>query len=807
MQPSIRIAMVALLGSTAMSFAMKARAQSAADTDNSGSLAEVLVTAEKRTSTVQDTPISITAISGEDLQDRGVPSLATLLQSTPGASLKSEGPSQTEIEMRGMTSSGGNSATVGFYLDDIPLTGSPSAQNGHVVIDPDLYDLSRIEVLRGPQGTLFGSGSMGGTIRLITNQPNLSQFQASAESVLSGTEGGGFNHTDNLMLNLPLISDILALRIVGTEDFRSGWIDRIVNDPYPQVNASGTGFVSDPAAAPIAKQVPDSDAYRLYSTRVSLLFKPTDGLSITPSFFYEESRQTGPDAYDSVSATDAQPDGRLAHYEPFDVAEPLSDRLAAYSLNIKYSFSLFDVTSATAYWSRLSTQVQDASLSLNDPAQGATLYANYGPGFPGQAFYGPTGSGAEYSTEIDPSKQLSEELRLNSNGDGRLNWVGGLYFSRIQSKWTYFGVTPNFASFEDFGTLGPATTSDYLTVDQSTQITQYAAFGDATYALTPSLKLDVGARVTRFETRFNDCHSGWGSALGAATPSCTGLLELSSGTFNPKINLSYDFSHDLMVFGNIASGFRPGGGNPIYPTTSGTTFGAAFIKMDYTGDKWPNSYNPDSVWSYELGEKARLFQDRLIVNSSVYFERWQHIQLEAWPANWAENINGNHAIILGGDVDTRAKLGGGFEFQLAAGYLYEYLDGGPHWDIPPLHVLPEVEKVNGTVALNYSTPLSNGYVFTARLENAYTGKRYTNTFPVPVQAYGEYQQMAAYDLTNIRAGIGLGDRWSAALFVNNAFNKHAQLETLWMEAIYSSANNRIVTNEPLTAGIDLSFHL
>jgi iron complex outermembrane receptor protein len=140
---------------------------------------------------VQDTPISITAISGEQLQDRGVSSLAALLQGTPGASMKSEGPSQTEYEMRGMTSSGGNSATVGFYLDDIPLTGSPSAQNGHVVIDPDLYDLSRIEVLRGPQGTLFGSGSMGGTVRLITNQPNLSEFQGSAQSVLSGTDGGG----------------------------------------------------------------------------------------------------------------------------------------------------------------------------------------------------------------------------------------------------------------------------------------------------------------------------------------------------------------------------------------------------------------------------------------------------------------------------------------------------------------------------------------------------------------------------------------------------------------------------------------
>ncbi|HXY97854.1 MAG TPA: TonB-dependent receptor plug domain-containing protein, partial [Steroidobacteraceae bacterium] len=224
-----QLASAALLSGALACFIENARA----DEDQEPELAEVVVTAEKRVSTVQDTPISITAMSGESLQASGVPSLAALAQGTPGLSLKSEGPSQTEIEMRGMTSSGGNSATVGFYLDDVPLTGPASAQNGHVVIDPDLYDLNRIEILRGPQGTLFGSGSMGGTVRLITNQPNLAQFQSTAQSVLSGTDGGGFNHNDNLMVNIPIVSDTLALRIVGTENYTSGWIDRIVADPFP----------------------------------------------------------------------------------------------------------------------------------------------------------------------------------------------------------------------------------------------------------------------------------------------------------------------------------------------------------------------------------------------------------------------------------------------------------------------------------------------------------------------------------------------------------------------------------------------
>ena len=216
MTTSMKLAMTALLSSTAMSVALEARADSAPVAGSAALVSEVVVTAQKRSSTVQDTPISITAIGGQDLQARGMTDFTTLAQSVPGVSLKSEGPGQTEIELRGMTSSGGNSSTVGFYLDDVPMTAPAGAQNGKVVINPTLYDLNRVEVLRGPQGTLYGSGSMGGTVRLLTNQPDLTGYHASAESILSGTEGGGFNHGDNFMINIPLVEDKLALRVVGS---------------------------------------------------------------------------------------------------------------------------------------------------------------------------------------------------------------------------------------------------------------------------------------------------------------------------------------------------------------------------------------------------------------------------------------------------------------------------------------------------------------------------------------------------------------------------------------------------------------
>jgi iron complex outermembrane recepter protein len=795
---SSRITCIALFCSAALPVAANAYADFAAEAAVGGAstLDEIVVTAQKRSSTVQTTPISISAVSGEDLLARGVSSLAALAQGTPGVSLKSEGPSQTEIEMRGMTSSGGNSATVGFYLDDIPLSGPASAQNGHVVIDPDLYDLSRVEILRGPQGTLFGSGSMGGTVRLISNQPNLSQFESTAQSVLSGTEGGGFNHKNNLMINLPLIDDTLALRVVGTENHTSGWIDRIVADPFPLVGGNPVGTVrGNVLDAPIEKQYPGSNAYQIYAARVTVLWKPAENLSITPSYFHETSTQNGISAYDSVPGTEV-------HYQPFDIAEPVTDSLTAYALNVNYSFPSFDLTSSTSRWTRNSTQVEEASEAFNNPLEALTYNANYGLANPG--YYGQTGSGPEHGIEIDPSHQLSEELRLASTEGEKISWVAGLYYSDFYSLWTFNGTTPNYSSYMDLGTLAPATTANWFDAYSPTTLKQYAGFGDVTYALTDALKIDVGARVNHYDYRFSSCISGWGSANGAAIPSCSGLIALSSTSFNPEFNLAYTFSPDLMTYATVSSGFRPGGGSAAYPTT-GSAWGGAFQQQGYTSGKWPATYEPDRVLSYELGEKARFFDRRLTVNASIYYEDWRHVQLEAYPNDWALNINGNFVSIYGADIDVLADLGSGFQFEVSAGYLNEWLDGGPHWVITPVHKMPEVAPESGTIALSYSKLIEGSYTFTARLENSYTGPRYSIFFSNPYEFTGTYRQLPGYDLINVRSGVKFRNAWSATLFVNNLTNKHAQLESMFTENEPQPDFTRIETNQPRTGGIDLTY--
>ena len=504
---------------------------------------------------------------------------------------------------------------------------------------------------------------MGGTVRLISNQPNLSQFQSTAQSVLSGTDGGGFNHKDNLMVNLPLIDDPWhcgwwepkTIQAVGST---ASW-----QALFPGRWKPGRHRARRCPGRADRKQYPGSNAYQTYAARATLLWKPTESLSVTPSFFHKTSTQNGISAYDSDPGT-------LAHYQPFDIAEPLTDSLTAYSLNVNYSFPTFDLTSSTARWTRNSSQVEEASEAFNNPLEGITYDSNNG--LPNPGYLWPERIRA-WSTEskMIQSHQFSEELRLASTGNGRASWVAGLYYSDYYSLWDFSGTTPNYSAYMDLGTLAPATTAELVRMPtRPPRSSSMRASATLTYALTDALKVDVGARVNHYDYRFSSCLSGWGSAHGAATPSCSGLIALSYTSFNPKFNLAYTFSPDLMAYATVSTGFRPGGGNAVYPTT-GAAWGGAFQQQGYTSGKWPSTYEPDRVVSYELGEKARMLDRRLTVNASVYYEDWRHIQLEAYPNDWALNINGNYAHIYGADIDVLADLGAGFQLEVAAGYLYE----------------------------------------------------------------------------------------------------------------------------------------
>jgi iron complex outermembrane recepter protein len=766
---------LALCTLAAPTFAQNAAPTSQTDTDKraaakeSGGLEEIVVTAEKRESTVQKTPISMTAISEADLLSRGLSDFRSIAEETPGVSMKTSGPGQSEFEMRGLTATGGFSPTVGFYVDDAPLTAPAQAAQGKVVIDPDLYDLNRVEVLRGPQGTLYGAGSMGGTIKLVTNQPQLNTVAMSAQTKDSGTDGGGFNGGGSAMLNLPLAEDVAAVRFVGTYKYNSGWIDRIVLNPFP-VETNGGLTRGDVTAAPVQAKYSDVNWEKLQGGRVTLLLKIGDRLTITPGLMYQKISLGG------ASTIDDPPGNVYAHYQPFDIAEPLEDNFSIYTLNIKYHFDWADLTSATAKWNRHDEQTQDIS---------ETIQALFGfPGF--TAATGGVGGGSQEETDF--TDQFSQEIRLASNGNGPFQWIGGLFFSRFNSNTTSLS---NYAGLQaDFGT------TDLISVGEPIEITQRAAFGEASYRITDQLKGTLGLRYYKYSSEEETINGGLASLAGGPGT----VLEFGSANnkgFNPKVNLAYTVNDDVLLYTTAAKGFRPGGPNSPVPLTGPAQCLTGPGNLQSLGlTAAPNQFNPDDVWSYEVGEKARALGNTLQVNSAVYYENWTNVQQLVDPScGFGFTSNAGSATIYGSEFELTANLSSAWMVTQNIGLTHATFD----------HTVEATNTVKGQKLLDvpnftantsaiYSAPLSDKYNFNARGTYSYVGPMQDITYV--------RNNLAGYSLMSLRAGIA-ADKYSATLFVDNVANKLAILTNNTAQTVNIPSVNRWVTTQPRTIGIDL----
>jgi outer membrane receptor protein involved in Fe transport len=336
---------------------IRAATPSAGSTGEDTGLEEITVTAEKFSSTIQITPISMSALSGDQLTAAGLTRIEDIAREIPGLSTRSAGPGFTEYEARGLASNGGAAPTVGFYLDEIPSSPPALSQSGKVVIDPNLYDIERVEVLRGPQGTLYGSGSIGGTVKVITNQPKLGSFEGSAQGTGSYTDGGGGNYSGNLMLNLPL-GDTLAFRVVLSDQYRSGWIDNKTVSPFPIDFLTTTRGPVE--SLPVTNDIHNANDERVSGGRLSVLYKPSDDLSILATAFQQSLHVGG---YDLL---DGSPSGSLpsrvsdAHYEAFPLREGIRDDISIFGLTANANLFFADLTSATAYFDRHAVQTMDA---------------------------------------------------------------------------------------------------------------------------------------------------------------------------------------------------------------------------------------------------------------------------------------------------------------------------------------------------------------------------------------------------------------------------------------------------------------
>jgi iron complex outermembrane receptor protein len=743
-------------------------------------LEEIVVTAEKRSGTVQDTPISITAISGGDIAERGLTQFNDIAQAVPGVSMNTSGPGQTEFEMRGLTSSGGNSPTVGFYLDDIPLTAPSNASNGKVVIDPSVYDLSRVEVLRGPQGTLYGSSSMGGTIKLVTEQPNTAAFSTSAQTIFSATDGGGFNHGENLMVNVPLLDHTVAFRVVGTNEDTSGWINRTVISPgdFPlPINPTPTSPAGtergDVLSAPVLKNYADTNDENLQSVRAQAVWEANSRLSVEGSFSWQRITQEAPSLFDSDPGT-------LTHYEPFDLQEPFSDRFSMWAAHIQYRFDSFDLTSITGEWSRFQNQTQEWSEILQ-----------WFFDFP--SFYPPNGAGPAQITEGVWSRQLSEEMRLTSSGDSSFKWLAGAFFSDYSSTTTPIS---NVSGLAPFGLITNVTTNF-----QPSTIKQSAVFGETSYRLLPELTLTAGARWYSYRSVFTN------AASGLASPSGTDAVTFESGAesddgVTPKFDISYKPSAELTTYATISKGFRPGGGNSPIPTGAAGTGPECRASLAALGlSAAPLSYHPDSLWSYEIGEKAQLLDNRLTINSDVYFENWSKVQqFVQLPCGYYFDDNAGKAQVYGSELEIKALIVTGLTASASVGFTHARItEGSEETGTVAGDWLQDVPPWTSSVTLSYKRPVFDGFEFTALVENDYIDSR-------RAAAYYSLTPLPSYDLTNARLGLSRGP-WAAHLFADNLLNKQAWLGYNNNVATNVPLYNRVASNQPLTIGIDLTYQL
>jgi outer membrane receptor protein involved in Fe transport len=756
-------------------------AASEATTEDTG-LEEITVTAEKFNSTIQNTPISISALSGDQLAAAGLTRIEDIAHEIPGLSMRSAGPGLTEYEARGLASNGGAAPTVGFYLDEIPLSPPAVSQSGKVVIDPNLYDVERVEVLRGPQGTLYGSGSMGGTIKVITNQPKLGVFEGSVQGTGSYTDGGGGNYGGNFMLNLPL-GDKLALRIVLSDLYRSGWIDNKTVSPFPvALTPNPRGPVE---TAPVTNVFHNANDEQLSGGRISLLYKPTDDLSILATAFTQSLHLGGYDLLDA-SPNSASP-SRVsdAHFEVFPLREGVRDNISIFGLTVNANLGFADLTSATSDWGRLGVQTQDASESIYVANGGGTQFASPVP----------------YS-ERDPSHQFSQEIRLTSHDSGGLHWVAGAFFSDLHSVWNEIGESPAnatpavpdgsyFISWNDYG------------------VRQTALFADGSYKITDQWKLSAGVRWYTYKSHQDEYSWGY-DGPNATPPANSQITKASDKGFNPRINLSYAPTQDLTTYATVSKGFRPGGANQILPPPTSPPYCSAGALQ----------FGPDAAWSYEIGEKAKLFDNWLTINSDVYYIKWTGIQqVLTLPCGYQFYNNAGDGRSFGPELEINAKLSNEWSASFSGAWtdakithpnaaytsfltnVAFFPDGVTH----PCNTssactapIMNVAKDTASLSLTYATTVMSDYRLSARVADAFVGSSYD------VAYYFGYK-LPSYNLANARVGLAHGD-WTADLFVDNLTNKVALM----------TANNtsfqfnipqvvRYSTNQPRTVGVQLNF--
>ena len=614
-----------------------AQTQVAQPADDSSALQEIVVTATRQPQTLDKVPISIAAYNQATLTDLNVQSIDDLSRLTPGITL-SRNPfgngDQSQISIRGISSSVG-AATTGVYIDDTPVqvrNVGVTATNPY----PAVFDLDRVEVLRGPQGTLFGSGAEGGAVRFITPTPSLTDYSVYARSEVSAIENGSENYEAGVAVGGPIIDNDLGFRLSGWYRHDGGYVDRIDYFTHtvdePNANYRDTGVLHG-----------------------SLRWEPLENLAISPSLYYQASDLNDSNVYwEQFSSGTRFQSAALGR-------QPASDHFYLPSVKVEWGAEYLHVISNTSYFSRNDHGVTDYTTADNTNLGSAINPAmfSYYP-LPGET------AASGYYTNLQNS--FTQEVRLQSpNPDGRLNWVTGVFYHRESLTARELVTDPNTDIIATYGLgvptsgtsiLGPLLPGNGIFQQSETDIDkQIAGFAQVDYAIVPTLKATVGARVSRMEYDFQSTEAGplaGGPASGSQTET----------PVTPHYGLSFQADPHDLYYASAGKGFRPGGGNSPIPLPLCGPSLALFGMKDV-----PSTYNSDNDWSYEIGAKNQLLGGRLSSDISAYHIDWRNIETQVTlNCGFSVNLNLGEAVSNGFDMMERFRVTDQFTLGLALGY-------------------------------------------------------------------------------------------------------------------------------------------
>ena len=768
-------------------------AADAAVTGEAGTLQEIVITATRHQEVMSKVPVSVSAFSQETLDLKGVKDFTDVARYTPGVTIDNNGTNA--ISIRGISASGG-SGTTGIYIDDTPIQMRALGFNPDDTL-PKTFDLERVEVLRGPQGTLFGAGSEGGTVRYIMAQPNMHEASVYARSELSYTQGGTPSYEAGVAGGAPLIDNVLGVRASIWYRHDGGWIDKI--DPFTQATIDSKSNYTDTVAA-----------------RVAAKWAVNDNLTITPSVFFQDRLVHDITAYWPIYSNPGSNDFKNA--DPDRRPEP--DHFILPALKVETEVLGASLISNTSYYGRSELSGYNGTeynLSYFQTFAEQGLCQNGTQNFPNACPANtntPPGPNPSWYPLIDANglhlpaslqnyrapatvtnKQntWTEEIRLQSTDDpnAKLLWTTGFFYSVNRQTSVEAINDPMLAQFTQ--TLFNQSYLSWFTDANGNSIpllpngddyynrnftrdTQAAIFGEMNYSVTNKLKLTAGLRYSKTDVSYDHFSTG---AQNFGTNSNSGSEH--DKPFTPKFGVSYQADRDNLFYATYAKGFRIGGANPSIPFQPCAPDFAALNLPNGA----PNSYASDSVKSYELGAKNRL-ADGLRIASSLYYIHWDGIQQNVYMRGCGLQFTTNMgtAVAKGGDTQIEWSPIERVAFDASVGFT----DARITQDAGAGVVAKAGDAVvgeSGTATPPWTISLGGQYDFNAFDRKSYVRFDYEyqsqSHFLTPAEdpgATGVYDPYTytpkATTFVSLRAGTSFS-KWNISAFIDNLFDSHPEL--------------------------------